>query len=108
VGNAIKFRDAERNPEIRISCFERDDFLIFKVWDNGFGINLDAHGEKLFKLYKRFNLHTEGKGIGLYLVKLQTELLGGTVEVASEVNAFTEFTISLPFVARLPEPIQQV
>ena len=40
--------------------------------------------------------HLEGKGLGLYLVKLQAESLGGRVEVVSELNRGTTFTVYLP------------
>jgi signal transduction histidine kinase len=107
MGNAIKFRSGNRKPEVKILCTEQADFFVLKFRDNGIGIDLATHQDKLFKLYKRFHLHTEGKGIGLYLVKLQTELLGGRVEVKSEIDKFTEFTIYLPLVSNSPEPVPQ-
>jgi signal transduction histidine kinase len=94
--NAIKYRSVDRRPEIRITTLEEGQYFIITVRDNGIGLDVEAHREKLFQLYKRFNLYTEGKGIGLYLIKLQTEMLGGTVHVASELNQFTEFIIRLP------------
>jgi signal transduction histidine kinase len=105
MSNAIKFRSGDRRPEIKILCTEQADFFVMKFRDNGVGIDLATHNDKLFKLYKRFHLHTEGKGIGLYLVKLQAELLGGRVEVKSEINKFTEFTVYLPLVSSVPEPV---
>ena len=96
VNNAIKYRSLKRKPEIKILTGELNNNFIITIFDNGNGIDLRAHGEKVFQLYKRFNTHTEGKGIGLYLVKLQTEILGGKVEIASAVDEFTEFKISLP------------
>jgi signal transduction histidine kinase len=35
----------------------------------------------------------EGKGLGLYLVKIQVESLGGKIEVNSELDKGTTFTI---------------
>ncbi len=96
INNAIKYRSAERTPEIRISCTEEDHYFLIKIRDNGIGLDLDAYREKLFHLYQRFNEHTEGKGLGLYLVRIQTEILGGRVEVKSEINSFTEFAVYLP------------
>ena len=101
VSNAIKYRSPERRPEIRITSKIQDDFYTIKVLDNGIGIDVKMHRAKLFQLYKRFNTHTEGKGIGLYLIKLQAEILGGHVEVVSEINQFTEFTIYLPVLSGL-------
>jgi hypothetical protein len=63
--------------------------------DNGLGIDLKRDRDNMFRLYKRFHHHTEGKGLGLYLVKLQAEALGGKITVESELNRFTRFTVLL-------------
>jgi signal transduction histidine kinase len=94
ISNAIKYRAHTRRPEIEISSDVEKNYLIV-VKDNGLGIDLKNHRHNLFKLYKRFHYHTEGKGLGLYLVKLQAEALGGSVEVASEMNKSTTFSIKL-------------
>lgn len=65
--------------------------LIFE--DNGLGIDLEKKGEELFKLYKRFHHHVEGKGMGLFMVKTQTEMLGGKISVFSEINKGTTFVL---------------
>lgn len=103
ISNAIKYRAPERVSEIRIATDEDSEYYMLQVEDNGLGIDLNAHRENLFKLYKRFHYHTEGKGIGLYLVKLQCEALGGYIEVQSELNKFTRFTAYL----RKPENIER-
>ena len=64
--------------------------------DNGLGIDLVNQRENIFKLYKRFHLHVTGKGLGLYLVKTQIEVLEGTIDVESELNRGTTFSIYLP------------
>ncbi len=95
VSNAIKYRSSERDPEIEINAYEDHQFYFLEVKDNGLGIDLKRHKDNLFKLYKRFHFHTEGKGLGLYLVKLQAESLGGSVEIESEMNRFTKFKVSI-------------
>jgi sensor histidine kinase regulating citrate/malate metabolism len=67
-----------------------------KIRDNGLGINLEKHKNDIFGLYKRFHTHIEGKGMGLYLVNVQIESLGGSIEINSKVNEFTEFIINIP------------
>ncbi len=64
-----------------------------KFEDNGLGIDLKNKGDQVFGLYKRFHLHKEGKGMGLYMVKTQVETLGGKVLIESEVNKGTRITI---------------
>ena len=95
VSNAIRYRSMERTPVVGIRSWEDDGFYLLEVEDNGMGIDLQHNRENVFRLYQRFHFHTEGKGLGLYLVKLQSELLGGAVNVESEVNRFTRFTVSL-------------
>ncbi|SKC52884.1 sensor histidine kinase [Ohtaekwangia koreensis] len=103
INNAIKYRSAERSPVIEISSRENNQYYILQVQDNGLGIDLKRNKENLFKLYKRFHFHTEGKGLGLYLVKLQVEALGGYITVDSEINRYTTFTVYL----KKPEDIQR-
>jgi chemotaxis protein histidine kinase CheA len=49
----------------------------------------------VFGLYRRFHTHTEGKGLGLFMTKIQVETLGGKISVSSELNKGTEFKIEL-------------
>ena len=95
ISNAIKYRSNERQPVIEIVTREDEEYYVLEVKDNGLGIDLKKNKENLFKLYKRFHFHTEGKGLGLYLIKLQSESLGGHVEIESELNRYTKFTVRL-------------
>jgi signal transduction histidine kinase len=66
--------------------------LFFK--DNGLGIDLQKRGNEVFGLYKRFHTErSEGKGVGLFMVKTQVEAIGGKISISSEVNKGTEFKI---------------
>lgn len=67
--------------------------MVLTFQDNGLGIDLVKKGKQVFGLYKRFHHHIEGKGMGLFLVKTQVELLGGKISIESEVNTGTKFTI---------------
>ena len=52
--------------------------------------------DKLFKLNNRFHKHIEGKGIGLFYSKSQIDAMGGRIEINSEVEVGTTFSIWLP------------
>lgn len=93
ISNAIKYRDPERTPFIAIKTTHEKEFVCLAVMDNGLGIDLEKYQQSIFSLYKRFHLHVEGKGLGLYLVKTQIEALGGRVEVKSEPNEGTTFHV---------------
>jgi hypothetical protein len=62
------------------------DHIILEVKDNGLGMDLKVQQNNLFKLYQRFHHHVSGKGMGLYLVRSQMEIMDGRVEVESEVD----------------------
>jgi hypothetical protein len=94
--NAIKYRSPDRKLVVRARTWHEENKTIFEIQDNGLGIDLLEQNGKLFKLYKRFHTHVPGKGLGLYLVKTQTELLGGTIEVDSTLNEGTRFRLVIP------------
>ena len=95
ISNGIKYRAAGRQSVITIRTSENTRYYILSVEDNGLGIDLERHRHDLFRLYKRFHSHNEGRGLGLYLIKLQAETLGGFVDIQSEVDRFTRFTVYL-------------
>ncbi|MBI3481795.1 MAG: HAMP domain-containing histidine kinase [Bacteroidetes bacterium] len=92
--NAIKYRSPDRALILKIKTARSDDGAVLEVSDNGLGIDLNQNDRNVFGLYKRFHTHTDGKGLGLYLVKLQIESLGGSVEVQSELNVGSTFKVS--------------
>lgn len=94
ISNAIKYRHPDRQPEVVISSKEAVGQIKVTVSDNGLGIDLPKHERNLFGLYKRFHLHMEGKGVGLYLVKTQMEALGGKVDVLSQPDIGSEFILT--------------
>jgi PAS domain S-box-containing protein len=93
ITNSIKYRQAEIPCIIKIEShlLNQKLHLIFK--DNGLGIDLEKQGDQVFGLYKRFHPNTEGKGLGLFMVKAQVEKLGGKISIKSEVNKGAEFKI---------------
>ena len=93
ITNSIKYSQPFSVPIINIRSSIEDGKLLLFFNDNGIGIDLEKHNEKLFGLYNRFHTHTEGKGMGLFLVKTQVETLGGKITVKSSVNKGTEFVL---------------
>ena len=72
---------------------------VFKVADTGAGIPKEALPMIFDKFKQADSSETRvygGVGMGLYIVKKFTELLGGQVEVESEVGKGTTFTVILP------------
>lgn len=94
ISNALKYRSPDRVPFIKINSWSEADRFYLSVADNGLGLNLAKVGHKLFGLYNTFHRHAQAKGLGLYLTKMQIESLGGKIEVASELDQGTTFTVS--------------
>lgn len=93
ISNSIKYRIPDTPPVIEIRSKKLKNRIQILYKDNGLGIDLVAHGDKIFGLYKKFHLHTEGKGMGLYMVKTQVGILDGKISVKSEKNKGVEFLI---------------
>jgi PAS domain S-box-containing protein len=96
--NGIKYRQAGHDPVITIQSALCKNIVILTFEDNGKGIDLEKYGQHIFGLYKRFDKHTEGKGMGLFMVKTQVESLGGRISVQSVLGQGTRFTMEIPIV----------
>jgi PAS domain S-box-containing protein len=92
--NSIKYKSENRKLKITITTHEIDDTVVLIFKDNGIGIDLVRNRDKVFGLYQRFHNYPDSKGLGLYLVKSQVETMGGTIEIESEVNKGTTFTLT--------------
>jgi signal transduction histidine kinase len=93
ISNSIKYRKPEIAPIIIITSKRTDNQIELIFQDNGLGFDLEKTGDDVFGLYKRFHFHTEGKGMGLYMVKTQVETQGGKIDVNSEIDKGTEFKL---------------
>jgi len=95
--NAIKYRDTRRDLNIMVTKLQDNGYHKFSISDNGQGIDLTGNNlNKIFGLYQRFHTNIEGRGLGLYLVKTQLEMLGGKITTESEVGKGTTFTFYIP------------
>jgi two-component system NtrC family sensor kinase len=72
------------------------DTTVISFQDTGLGIPPETLG-KIFNPF--FTTRSEGSGLGLALCKKYVEILGGRIDVASQVGTGTTFSISLPLEA---------
>lgn len=93
--NALKYRSAERTPVIEIKSRIKKDKVLITFTDNGQGIDLNRHGDKIFGMYKTFHKHKDAKGIGLFITKNQIESMNGTINIESVVDKGTTMFIEL-------------
>jgi signal transduction histidine kinase len=95
LSNALKYRHPSRPPLVYVTCATDGDQLVLKVQDNGLGVS-EWQQARLFQLFQRLHTHVEGSGLGLYMVKKIVENASGTIEVQSQVDVGTTFTIRFP------------
>ncbi|MFC0774043.1 PAS domain S-box protein [Terrimonas alba] len=97
IGNALKFKKKNINPEIHVHCEEKNNEWEFSVSDNGVGIK-EEYLEKIFLIFQR--LHTEeqypGTGIGLATCKKIVELNEGQIWVSSKPGIGSTFYFTIP------------
>jgi len=96
INNAVKF--SPEGSVIRVIVGIAENFVTTAIIDQGMGISPDSISHLFEKFYRAKNVtvaEIPGSGIGLYIVKSVIEELGGKIEVSSEINKGTTFTVHL-------------
>jgi PAS domain S-box-containing protein len=92
LSNAVKYRHPDRPAIVKLRTFEQQGQVVLQVEDNGLGVNPDQK-HKLFSMFKRLHTHVEGTGIGLYIIKRIIENNGGRIDVDSDPEKGSTFTV---------------
>ena len=95
LSNSLKYRHPDRNPKIICETYFDKEHTYMTFEDNGLGIDLEKHKDKVFGMYRTFHQNTNSKGIGLFITRNQIESLGGSIQIESAVNVGTKFTLKL-------------
>lgn len=94
--NAYKYHRLDQaDPYIRFSAERNGNYLLIHVEDNGIGISDDYH-RKIFDMFFRASVQSEGSGLGLYIVQETIQKLNGTIQVKSTPGLGSTFTVTLP------------
>ena len=97
ISNALKF--TSRGHVRVIAEMEADSLVTFQVSDTGIGIRPEDQErifEEFVQIESEMQSRVKGTGLGLPLAKRLTELMDGTIEVASELGVGSTFTVKLP------------
>ena len=100
VSNAVKFTPP--GGTIAIAMGREGQLARWSITDGGIGIPEASRARLFEKFYRAENvtaIETEGTGLGLYLVRLTMEQLGGQVSYVSEEGKGSTFVVTLPIAA---------
>lgn len=95
LSNAVKYT---REGEVVLQIRYRNQVAEFKVQDTGPGISVDDQ-ERIFQPFERIRnpdtMNLPGTGLGLTIVRLLTDVMGGDLKLQSEVGQGSTFTVTL-------------
>lgn len=97
ITNAIKYRDVNKKSFVKINAEKFENGVRMSVSDNGIGIDMERNRRKMFGMYKTFHRNPDARGIGLFITKNQVEAMGGSIDVESEINIGTTFTVNFKY-----------
>lgn len=95
LSNAIKF--SSEDGIIKIVCKADNDNMALSIEDNGIGISEEdlAHlSERFFRGKNAVNI--QGTGLGLHIINKYLELMNGYIDIKSQLNKGSVFTIYIP------------
>lgn len=91
--NAFKF--SLPKSKVVLQCYLKSPNLVIQVVNEANEISFEEKG-LIFDPYQSFNEVHAGSGLGLYICKLYTELLGGQITVDTNAGKQITFTVILP------------
>ena len=99
IDNSLKFKHLERNShlhfEFKQELTDSEPYHVITVTDNGMGFEQE-YSEKIFLIFQKLNPTFGGLGVGLAISRKIVELHKGSINVESELDKGTTFTIRIP------------
>lgn len=97
LSNSIKYTT---EGQVTFTADFKDNKAVFRIEDTGTGIPKEQLNY-IFQAFSRLESNaylSDGTGLGLYVVKGMLELLGGTIDIASQAGKGSSFVIQIPLV----------
>ncbi len=120
VTNAVQY--TKELGDIRVDCrvvnkgqtigkkLMEDAYFVVSVSDNGYGIPLVAQNKVFTKFFRADNArekHTDGTGLGLYIVKSTLNQSGGLIWFTSRENKGSVFYMAIPMSGMRATPLKK-
>jgi PAS domain S-box-containing protein len=95
--NALKFTNKAEIPSIEICGYETPSACILSVKDNGIGFDMQ-YQDRIFEIFQRLQRIEDypGTGVGLAIVRLAMQRMGGRVWAESEPGHGATFFLEIP------------
>ena len=95
ISNACKYGINEKNKLIIIRGYHNQEGSYIEIQDFGNGLENQRDIARIFELGTRLHNTEDGQGFGLFMIKHQVEILGGTITVISEKDQGALFKVHL-------------
>jgi signal transduction histidine kinase len=96
IENAIKYRKTYNNDSfLKIEVLIDKKEASIKFEDNGIGMSPEYHN-KIFDMFFRIQSGKDSTGLGLYIVKVSVEKLGGSIRMESQPEEGAIFYVKIP------------
>ena len=95
LSNASKYSPSGAIIDFKI--FQKEGRVVLQITDKGIGVPKEEMAYLFTRFFRAKNaVNVEGTGLGLNIVKLYTELMGGTVDFKTEIDKGSTFWIEFP------------
>jgi signal transduction histidine kinase len=96
ISNSFRYLDALKSENwVVIEGQITEQQLTLKITDNGIGIE-EKHLPRIYDMFYRAVEHSQGTGIGLFLVRETVRMLRGKIAVKSKLGEWTIFYLTIP------------
>jgi PAS domain S-box-containing protein len=95
ISNGIKF--SENSGSVQVRSIVNQSGVVINIRDKGIGISTEDRDHLFSSFFRGKNaVNIQGTGLGLHIVKRYLDLLGGSIDIQSELGEGTSVYITLP------------
>lgn len=103
LSNAVKYHNPYRDDNrIEVEIDNKEEGVQISVHDNGIGIDAEKL-QHIFEKFYRAHEHSQGTGLGLFIVKQNVDKLDGKISVESMLGEGTRFVVYIPNLVHVHE-----